>query len=118
MPKANKKHSADFRRRSQAAKLGWRRRRSRRTWFVTLAYISTGNGYTLDFKVTPYKRLGEHDVIALTIGLIRRGHFDDSPENDSKDLRWAASFINSETATSRSVSHRHGTAYLVSMERT
>jgi hypothetical protein len=111
------KHSAEFRRRSRAAKLGWKRRRARKTWYVTLAYLSSGNGYTLEFEVTPRKRLGERAVIKLTIKLMRAGHFDDAEANDSRDLRWAASFLNSEHAVSGPRVHKIGTAYLVEMSR-
>ncbi len=109
--------TAEFRRRSIAARKGWRTRRARKTWTVVLAYISSGNGYRLTFEVTPRKRLSERSVIQLTLQLIRDGHFDDAEENDSKDLRWTASFINSETAFTGPRAHRIGTAYLIDMVR-
>jgi hypothetical protein len=111
--------SKAFLRRSAAAKKGWRRRRSRRTWFVTLAYKARtpGNGFICEFEVTPRKILTGEQVIKLTTELMQVGFFDNAEANDSRELRWATPLINFEMAIPRPREHKLGTAYLVNMER-
>jgi hypothetical protein len=106
----------EFKRRSEAAKKGWRTRR-RRGKYVRLGYSSSkDNSFAMEIEIRTYKLLSVINLQKFIEQLLRDGHFDEQDESPG-DLTWTAGLINRFYVLDEHVQITRGTAKLILFER-
>lgn len=119
--------------RSRAAKKGWvtrrrneaarkrKRKRGKRYHGVEIevGYRGRDNSFTMTVIINTHRPIRQYDdgqLAELVERLAQQGHFDESPNNPTSDLRWT--FINSWKVVRRNVRIGRGKARLRSFDRT